>query len=793
MIGFSQWTVHQQPSRSFPRPPRRWLLAAACAAMLSACATGAPSPEAVELPALARQVEIRRTSYGVPHILAENLRAAAFALAYVQLKDHGTRIIRGMEAARGRLALVEGAERIDDDARSRQRLARAIATFDSLQIDTRDVYAGFAEGMNHFIRVHRDALPDWVRPDFTAQHILARDITWPNDGDVERFRDRLLEDSADPALLVLDDGVWQRAPADRSASRGSDAGAGQLRDDAPESTSPADGGSDVPPPDALVHAGALTGADAFGAYGQDAQNVGSNAWALAPSRTTSGHAILLRNPHLSWTAGYYEAHVRVPGKLDFYGDFRIGGPFTVIGGFNPYLGFATTNNDSRAHEFYAFRVDPARPDHILLDGASLPLQREAVSVEYRDADGSTAVATREFWSTHLGPVVHRTDSLVYAFRPAMAGDYRAGEQWLEMMTATSLEEWQQAMRMQARMTSNFTYADRDGNIFYVWMAGAPVLPHPAGGDTLAILATRADQVWSRLVPFDSLPQLLNPVGGYTHNENDSPHYTNLNEVMPDSFSFEVQHPRLRLRSQHALELLHNDRVLSLEDVVATKHSMRMLLADRVKDDLIAAVRRSEPDGELLRAIALLSEWQNTAAADSRGSVLFEVWWDRYGSLVDSAYAVPWSPAAPTTTPRGLADTQRAVEAFAWAVPETARRFGSWDVAWGDVHRVRRGNVDVPVGGCGGALGCFRVLNFDDTPDGKRVVDGGDGWVIAVEFGPTPRAYSVLGYGQSPDPMSPYHDDQAAMFAAGRMKTVRWTEEDIMADIVERYRPGEERK
>src|SRR5690606_25711622 len=78
--------------------------------------------------------------------------------------------------------------------------------------------------------------------------------------------------------------------------------------------------------------------------GVDPIEEGSNAWAFAPSRTRSGRAILMRNPHLSWTAGYYEAHVTVPGVIDFYGDFRVGGPFGVIGGFNRHLGWATTNN-----------------------------------------------------------------------------------------------------------------------------------------------------------------------------------------------------------------------------------------------------------------------------------------------------------------------------------------------------------------------------------------------------------------------------------------------------------------
>ncbi|HEU5208172.1 MAG TPA: penicillin acylase family protein [Longimicrobiales bacterium] len=705
--------------------------------LTAACAT-APVRPGQEPADISRQVEIRRTSHGVPHILAENLRAAAFGIAYVQLEDHGDRTIRSMEAARGRMARIEGKDAIDADATARLALGRALVVFDSLNADTRDYYTGFAEGINHYIRLHRDELPSWARPDFTPQQILARDIVWPGEAVMRRFRERVIEQSEEPPLLIA------------------------LDDDA--------------------------------AYMQEPQNVGSNAWALAPSRTTSGNAILLRNPHLRWSAGYYEAHVRVPGKLDWYGDFRIGGPFDVIGGFSPHLGFATTNAATRSHEFYAFRLDPNNPEQFLLDGRPQPIRRVEVEVDYVE-DGQHGTVTREQWWTELGPVVARKDTLLYVYRPATQGAYREGERWLEMIKATSFEEWKDAMRIQPRGGSNFTYADADGNIFIVWESPAPLLPHPPGGDTLAVFATRSDQVWSRLAPFDSLPQHHNPPGGYVHNENDSPHYANLNAILPHDFPFYVEPPRFRLRSQHGAMLLHNDRTFSLEDVVDAKHSMRMLLADRVKDDLVEAVRASSPTGDVARAIEFLAGWDNTAARASRGGVLFETWWDRYRSLVpeDSLYEADWTAAEPAQTPRGLGVPARAVEAFAWAVPETAQRYGSWDVAWGDVHRVRRGDVDVPVGGCGGALGCFRVLNFEEAPDGKRVVNGGDGWVIAVEFAETPRAYSVLAYGQSPDPTSPWHDDQAALFAANRMKPVRFTEEDIAADLVMRYHPGEERE
>jgi acyl-homoserine-lactone acylase len=100
-------------------------------------------------------------------------------------------------------------------------------------------------------------------------------------------------------------------------------------------------------------------------------------------------------------------------------------------------------------------------------------------------------------------------------------------------------------------------------------------------------------------------------------------------------------------------------------------------------------------------------------------------------------------------------------------------------------------VDVPVGGCSGALGCFRVLGYQrDETDGRLLASTGDGWVLAVEFGQTPRAFSVLAYGQSPDDSSPYHDDQAEMFARGELKRVLFTEADITAGTIRRYRPGE---
>ena len=142
---------------------------------------------------------------------------------------------------------------------------------------------------------------------------------------------------------------------------------------------------------------------------------------------------------------------------------------------------------------------------------------------------------------------------------------------------------EEAMRVRARVNSNFTYADRAGNIFYVWNASIPALPHPSGGDTAAVPARGMEEVWTRYVPFDSLPQLLNPRGGYVRNENDPPYHTNLRQVLDRSrYPANFPEPLLRLRSQLSLALIDAPRKLSLEDVVKLKHSYRMQLADRVK-------------------------------------------------------------------------------------------------------------------------------------------------------------------------------------------------------------------
>jgi acyl-homoserine-lactone acylase len=698
-------------------------------------ANAQPSPRSSG-PELWREVEVIRTAHGVPHIRATNMRAAGYALAWIQLEDYGPGTAMNLLRSSGRRGLLYGRDSMESDFAARRARERAVETFHLLDQETRDVYEGFAIGVNRWVELHpADFAPGMFR-DFTGHDAAAMDVG--------------------RASTALPRWLANRAPGGRGGRGGS-----PPLEIEPERT-PRD------------------------------QDVGSNAWALAPSRTKSKKAILLRNPHLTWTAGYYEAHMTVPGVVDFYGDFRIGSAFAVIGGFNKDLGFSTTNNAQDLDEIYELQEDSARADHYLFDGTSIPITKRSTTVDYRTPTGFSS-ETRDTWTTPLGPVLLRANGKVYVNHAATDGEFRAGEQFLRMMRATSLAEYKDAMRIRARATSHFTYADRAGNIYYLWNAALPNLPHPTGGDTGAVAARTSRDIWTRYVPYDSLPQVLNPKGGYIHNENDSHHFTNIREKVDTINRYPgFEQPHLLLRSQLAIELIGGNNKFSLEDVVKAKHSYKMLLADRVKPDLIAAVKATKPTGDVAAALAMMTKWDNTSAPDSKGGTLFEIWWGRYSQgLADSVrYAKVWSAADPVRTPRGLGNPTRAAEAFAWAVPETIRRYGKFDIAWGDIHRVRRGNVDVPVGGCSGALGCFRVLTFRAEPDGKLAATGSDGWILAVEFGDVPRAYSVLAYGQSPNTASPWHADQAEMFAKGQMKKVAFLEKDILANVVARYRPGE---
>jgi len=689
---------------------------------------------------LAHEVVIRRDTFGIPHISATTEEAAAFGFGYAQAEDHAVEIGRRMISARGEQAKYFGAPGLENDV--------GMAMFDNVGaarrgLDTvsplyRAILTAYAAGVNRFVSQHRDSLPAWM-PEITAVDVLANS------------RAGAVDALSGPALPRLLRAKYEGTPATGDEE--------EEWIDAP----------------------------------------GSNALALAGSRTTTGKPILLGNPHLSWSSLYWEAHVRVPGKIDFYGSTLAGIP-VLRAGFNEHLAFVTTNNAPDLDDVFALSIDPDAADHYVFDGRSMPLTRRDVEIDVRGDDGTFHAERRTFWSSHIGPVIYRTANRAFALKSTRLEAFRYFEGFYVMSKARNLREWLAAARLNYVPTSNFTYADADGNVLYLWNGQLPVRDE-SKDYRLDIPASRSTDLWSRLHPVDDLPRILNPRGGYVMSSNNPPQFVSLRDPLDMSkFPRSFERGPLALRPQLALDMIEGRERFSVDDVIRLKYNTRMLLAERIKRGVIDAVTAfAEAPQEARDGAAALETWDDRVAAESRGAVLFEKFWENYAATTRTPFETPWQLENAARTPAGIGAGSAAVAALASAVRATREAYGSERVAWGDVNRFRAGSLDLPGDGGNGALGCYRVMRFDDVPGervhiagqigaGRPLAGFGDAWVLLVDFSNGVRARSVVAYGQSSSPDSLHNADQLRIFADHNLRPVWFREQEVRSHVEREYRP-----
>lgn len=715
-----------------------WILPLSVLAVVTSCARTPPELPSADV--LANQATIRRDTYGIPHILAESEEAAAFAFGFAQAEDHAAEIGRRYIEARGEEARYFGEAGLNNDVSMAMfdNVAASRAALARITPLYRRIIGAYAAGVNRYVQAHRSELPEWM-PEITAADVLAS------------TRASAASSLGGGAVLRRLREKYEGAPGTREDLA--------WIDEAP----------------------------------------GSNAFALHGSRTTTGKPILLGNPHLQWGSLYWEAHVRVPGRIDFYGSTLVGIP-VLRAGFNDRLGFVTTNNAPDLDDIFALQLDPARADHYLFSGKSMPLRRRDATVQVRNADGSMRAESRTFWDSHLGTIIYRNAERAFAVKSARLDAFQYFQGFYELSKTRTLADWMAALRYNYVPTSNFTYADAAGNILYFWNGRVPV--RREGVDyRLDVEASSPADVWTRFHPMDDLPRLLNPPGGYVQNANNPPQFVSLRDPLDMSkFPSHFERGTLALRPQLALDLLEQKPSYSVQDVIDIKYSTRLLLAERVKADVIAAVRGTADAPEDARAGAdALEGWDNRVAADSRGAVLFQRFWDLYSRAVRSPFATPWQPENPATTPSGISDPAAAVAHLAAAVAAVREQHGSERVAWGDVNRFRAGSLDLPGTGATGTYGAYRVMTFDaQAVPGLRVaghvpgratpVGFGDAWVLLVDFSNPGRAQSVLAYGQTTNQASPHSSDQLRIFAEHRLRPAFYTEADVTANTSREYRP-----
>lgn len=691
---------------------------------------------------LAEQATIRRDTFGVPHILAETEEAAAFALGYAQAEDHCVEIARRFLSARGEEAKYTGAG-VETDFESKRYGIHEVArkNFGKLSPLMQQIHNAFAAGFNRYVEKNRKDLPAWI-PTFDGMDVLARS------------RQEVFRFTFNRGNLI---GQIKQKYATQVA---------QL--EAP--------------------------------FANEETLEGSNMWALSGSRTTSGKPILLGNPHQAWSALYWEGHITVPGKINFFGGTFVGRP-VLTSGFNDTLGWTHTVNNIDAEDVYALKLEASDAGQYVFDGKPLPLVKKSFTVEVKQRDGALKSETREFVYSHLGPVVHQTNDKAFAIKSSILEEVRFFEQWYAMSKARNWQEFRAALKMNVLPMFNLTYADVEGNTFYLWNGMLPQRVDDGLDYRLDVPGETGKYVWTKLHPLEDLPQLLNPKGGYLQNCNSAPWWTSLRDPLdPKKYpSYIEPGGTLSLRSQMSLEMLESKAKFSFDDVRRLKYNTIMLLADRVKPDLIKALKVA-PDlsAELKQALFMLELWDNSTSDDSRGGPLFQRFWDTYSIALKEPFAVPWEVKNPAKTPSGIADAALALKHLEDAVRWMRKNHGSEMAAWGEVNRFRIGTLEIPADGAGGQYGLFRVIGTVAQTDGKRIigtvahdkpmVGGGDGWVMAVEFTKPIVAYSVLAYGQTSNLNSKHSTDQLRLFANHQYKRAWFSEADIKANLEREYRP-----
>lgn len=514
---------------------------------------------------------------------------------------------------------------------------------------------------------------------------------------------------------------------------------------------------------------------------------GSNAWAIAPSRSASGHTLLLANPHLPWSDifTWIEAQYSMPG-VDVYGGALVGSPVLQIA-FNDDLGWTHTVNTQDTEDLYELTLSG---DGYLYDGSVRPFAERVQVLRVRDSSGVLHDDTLRVRSSVQGPVVATRPGKAIALRVVgMTPPTPYGfEQWWNMGRSHDLAEFQRAIRPNQVTGQNIIYGDRAGHVMAFYGGNTPVRSRGDRAFWAGIVpGDSSSTLWTALHPFADLPITLDPPSGWVQNANDPPWWSTFPvAVHASDFPSYFGPLEMALRPQRSVHLLQSDSSFTFHELLRDARSTRMELADRMLDDLLPLARASS-SADIRGAGDVLAAWDRSADAGSRGAVLFVQWWNDYGRLMGakSRFAHAWDARHPLDTPDGLADPAVALAALESAAGSVTKSYGSLDVPWGDVYRLREDTLDLPGNGASGAYGVFSVVDYQPADKGRYRAVGGDSYEAVIEFSSPVRARSLVGYGNASRAGSPHRTDQLPLFARKEFKPVWRTRAEVEAHLERR--------
>ncbi len=520
---------------------------------------------------------------------------------------------------------------------------------------------------------------------------------------------------------------------------------------------------------------------------------GSNMWAIMPAKSATGHAMLFINPHQPFFGAgqWYEGHVHSDEGWNMSGASFFGSGFPTLG-HNEALGWSHTVNRPDVFDIYEETFDkPSEPLSYRYDGGYRQATQWSDTIGIKTASG---IETRKFTfrKTHHGPILARRNGKDLAVRLARFEEGGQMEEWYAMSKAHNLVEFKHAMSAVAIPMFNTMYADRDGNIFYVYNGSVPKRSQKF--DWLKpVDGSRSETEWHGYHELSELPQVTNPKSNFTQNCNSTPFTTTVDDN-PDPANF----PKYMVgegdtaRARISRRILYNHSKFSYDQWAHAGFDTAVIEAgDRLpklfEDWAALKVSDSGRAAKIGRAVEELRLWDQRATVDSVGMTLFTLWYEKeYGTAV-----IP--------KPKNAKDSVGALEEV---VTDLEKTWNTWRVPWGDINRLQRTHtggeeafsderMSLPVAGAPGDLGI--VFNFYARPEKgqkRRYGVAGHSFISVVDFGPKVQARSVLVFGENADPESPHYFDQAKLYAKREFKPAWFTLDEIKANSEKSYHPGD---
>jgi len=690
--------------------------------------------------------EIIRDDFGVPHIYGKTDADAIFGLLYAQCEDDFNRVERNYIWAIGRLAEVEGEEALYSDLRARLYMTKkeAIENYEKSPDWLKELCVAFADGINFYLSEHPEVQPKllthfepWMPMYFSEGSI---------GGDIERVSTRKIRDFYDKDVneaLTINDGLIR------------------LKDEEPR---------------------------------------GSNGFAIAGSRTKSGNAMLLINPHTSF---FFRGEVHVVSEegLNAYGAVTWG-QFFVYQGFNDKTGWMHTSTGTDIIDEFEETIEKNKNGLTYKYGnESRAIDSFEVILNYTAQNG---IKERKFmgYRTHHGPITHSNDDKWVA-TALMWSPVKALEQSFTRTKNSNFKEFNDMMDIRTNSSNNTVYADADGTIAYYHGNFIPKR-EDSFDYSKPVDGSNPKTDWNGLHALDDNIFVMNPANGWIQNCNSTP-FTSAAENSPkreDYPSYMSSFPE-NFRGIHAIPLLNNSKDLTLDKLIELAYDTYLPGAEQLMSGLIEAYDNDPKGGkEAQSAMEILKNWDFRVSKTSKAMTICKFYLNTYlrsGKIPKGLhYMKRFQYMSSEST------NEERLEIFNQSLKKLENDFGSFETEWKEFNRYQRINGDIkqafndelesiPVGmasGLWGALASFGTRHGKDTK--RQYGVSGNSFVAVVEFGDKVEAKTMLAGGQSGDPDSAHFDDQAQRYADGLFKTVAYYREDVLERAESTYHPGEEK-